>query len=180
VLLAFGFEQVAIEPGNTVVTPLNFISYPYSHSLLFLVLWGLSFAFAYEKLSGTRGAFLILAALVLSHWILDFVTHRPDLPLYPGGALFGLGLWKSMPLTMAVEVPIYAAGVWIYARATRPKDAIGRWAFRAFVAFLAFIYLGNLMGPPPPSVPAIYLLGTIGSVVLLAWSWWIDAHRIAD
>jgi hypothetical protein len=176
-LLALGFEQVAIEPGNTAVTPLNFISYPYSHSLLFLIAWGLLFAFAYERMSGTRGAFLALSALVLSHWILDFATHGPDMPLYPGGARFGLGLWKSLPLTVAVEVPMYAVGVWIYARTTRPKDAIGRWAFWALVAFLLISYFGNLMGPPPPSVPAIYLLGMAGFVILVAWCWWVDRHR---
>jgi hypothetical protein len=177
--LAAGFEQVAIEPGNTAVTPLNFISYPYSHSLVTMIAWGLIFAFAYEKITHTRGAFLVLSALVVSHWLLDFVTHRPDMPVYPGGARFGLGMWKSMPLTAAVESVLYAAGVWIYARTTRPKDAIGRWGFAALVVFLALAYAGNLMGPPPPSVPAIYLTGVIGSVILLAWSWWVDAHRTA-
>ena len=179
-LLVAGFEQVAIEPGNTAVTPLNFISYPYSHSLVTMIAWGLIFAFAYEKITHTRGAFLVLSALVVSHWLLDFVTHRPDMPVYPGGARFGLGMWKSVPLTAAVESVLYAAGVWIYARTTRPKDPVGRWGFAALVVFLALAYAANLMGPPPQSVPAIYLTGVIGSVILLAWSWWVDAHRIAN
>ncbi len=179
VFLFTGFEQVAIEPGNTAVTPLNFISYPYSHSLLTMIAWGLILAFAYEKVTHTRGAFLVLAALVVSHWLLDFVTHRADMPLYPGSARVGLGMWKSVPLTAAVESVLYAAGVWIYARTTRPKDAIGQWGFWALVLFLALVYVGNLMGPPPPSVAAIYILGVIGSLILLAWSWWVDNHRIA-
>jgi membrane-bound metal-dependent hydrolase YbcI (DUF457 family) len=178
-LLALGFEQVAIDPGNTSVTPLDFISYPYSHSLVFAIAWGLLFAFAYEKLSHTRGVFFVLAALVVSHWVLDFVTHRPDLPLYPGGARYGLGMWKSLPLTAVVETAMYAIGVFVYATSTRPRDAIGRWGFWAFVVFLLVVYAGNLMGPPPPSVPAIYLLGMVGSIVLLAWSWWVDEHRTA-
>ena len=99
---------------------------------------------------------LVIASLVVSHWVLDVITHRPDMPLYPGSPKFGLGLWNSIPLTMAVEVPLYAVGVWIYMRTTRARDGIGRWAFAAFVPFLVFVYIANIVGPPPPSVAAIY------------------------
>jgi len=177
-LVALGVEQVTIEPGITRVTPLNFVSYPYSHSLLMLVIWGVVLAFAYEKTSRTRGAFVVLAALVVSHWVLDFLTHRPDLPLYPGGAKYGLGMWNSMPLTLAAEIAMYVVGVWMYLRATRARNRVGRWAFWAMVVFLFITYLGNSLGPPPPSVAAIYTLGLIGGAIILAWAWWIDRHRM--
>ena len=94
ILLAIGVEQVRIDPGNTAVTPLDFVSYPYSHSLLALVVWGLLLAWGYRLLAGNgRRAFLIIFSLVVSHWVLDYLTHRPDMPLYPGSAKFGLGLW---------------------------------------------------------------------------------------
>jgi membrane-bound metal-dependent hydrolase YbcI (DUF457 family) len=178
-LVALGIEQVAIEPGNTRVTPLNFISYPYSHSLLLLVVWSVLLALVYERASRTKGPFFVLAGLVVSHWLLDFITHRPDLPLYPGSARFGLGLWNSLPATLLVEIALYVAGVWMYLRATRANDAIGRWGCRGLVAFLFVAYVGNLSGPPPPSVAAIYTLGLVGAAILLAWSWWVDRHRAA-
>jgi len=109
-LIAIGIEQVRIDPGNTAFTPLDFVSYPYSHSLALLVVWGLALAYAVCGVSRT-GA--ILAALVVSHWVLDWVTHRPDMPLYPGSAQYGLGLWNSIPATVAIELAMFAAGVWI-------------------------------------------------------------------
>jgi membrane-bound metal-dependent hydrolase YbcI (DUF457 family) len=180
ILVALGVEQVAIEPGNTRVTPLNFISYPYSHSLVFLVLWGVLVAWIYQQISGQRGAFLVVAGLVVSHWVLDFVTHRADMPLYPGGPRFGLGLWNSVVGTAIVECSMFAVGAWIYARATRPRDAIGRWAFVGFVAFLLASYAANLTGSPPPSVTALYIVAVIGTAVLLVLAWWIDRHRVAE
>ena len=173
--LAAGLEQVRIDPGNTRVTPLDFVSYPWSHSLVMLALWGALLGALYRRTH--RHAFGILAALVMSHWLLDFVTHRPDMPIYPGGAKYGLELWRSIPLTAAVELPMYAAGIWIYTRATRPRDAIGRWAFAALVIMLLVIYAANFASPPPPSVTAISIVGMIGAALFTAWAWWADHHR---
>jgi membrane-bound metal-dependent hydrolase YbcI (DUF457 family) len=129
VFVGLGLEQVRIDPGNTAVTPLDFVSYPYSHSLVTLILWGVVFGWIYGARSGERRVVAIIAALVVSHWVLDVATHRPDMPIYPGGSKVGLGLWHSLPATLAVEVPIYVIGVWIYSRATRARDGIGRWGF---------------------------------------------------
>ena len=180
IFVALGIEQVAIEPGITRLTPLNFISYPYSHSLLMLAVWGVVLALLHRQFTNNRTAAAVLAALVVSHWVLDFATHRPDMPFYPGGPRVGLGLWNSLAGTVAVEVPLFVLGVWIYARATRPRDAIGRWAFSALIVFLMVIYVGNLFGPPPPSVNAIVIAGAIGGAVLLLWAWWADRHRSAS
>jgi hypothetical protein len=175
--VALGVEQVSIEPGITRVTPLDFTSYPYSHSLLLLIVWGVVLGFVHRKWTRAPGAFALLAGLVVSHWLLDFVMHRPDMPLYPGSVKLGLGLWDSPMATVMVELPLFAAGVWIYARATRARDAVGRWSFIALVGFLVMVYAGNLMGGPPPSVAAIWIVGLAGGGVLLLWSWWADRHR---
>jgi hypothetical protein len=179
VLVATGIEQVRIEPGNTVVTPLDFVSYPYSHSLALLIVWGVLFAWIVGARSH-RGAFGLIVALVVSHWVLDYVTHRPDMPLYPGGPKFGLGLWNSRIGTIAVEVPMYLAGLWMYLSATRPRDAIGRWALALMGVTLLLLYLVDQTGPPPPSVQALWILAIAGSAVFLPWSWWADRHRDAD
>jgi hypothetical protein len=169
---------VRIDPGNTVVTPLDFVSYPYSHSLALLIVWGIAFAWIVAARS-RREAFGVIVALVVSHWVLDYVTHRPDMPLYPGGPKFGLGLWNSRIGTIAVEVPMYLAGLWIYLSATRPRDSIGRWAFVLLAATLLLLYLVDQMGPPPPSVHALWIVAIAGSVLFLPWSWWADRHRDA-
>jgi hypothetical protein len=177
VFVGLGLEVVRIDPGNTVVTPLDFVSYPYSHSLVALVLWGLVVGVAYRMIAGGRRTVWVLSALVVSHWVLDFIAHRPDMPLYPGGPKYGLTLWNSLPGTVAVETAMYVAGIWIYLSSTRARDGIGRWAFHALAALLAVIYFANLFGGPPPSVSAIAIAGVLGATVLTLWAWWADRHR---
>jgi len=178
-LVAAGIEQVRIQPGITALTPLDFVSYPYSHSLLALVLWGLLFGAACAAVVRDRRVLLVVAALVVSHWVLDWITHRPDMPLYPGGPKLGLGLWNSIPATIVVEVAMFAVGVWMYAQATRPRDKTGRRAFAAFVVFLLAAYFGS-MGPPPPGVAAVVVTAIAGAAVIFVWAWWFDRHRVPE
>lgn len=178
ILVAAGIEHVRIDPGNTAVTPLDFVSYPYSHSLAFLILWGVIFGALYRAATRERAALVVLAALVVSHWVLDFATHRPDMPIYPGSAKYGLGLWNSRLATVAVELPMFAAGLWMYASATTARDATGRWAFLGLAAFLLVAYFMNLAGPPPPSVTALWIFALVGASILTFWSWWADRHRL--
>jgi hypothetical protein len=176
-LLLLGVERVRIEPGATAMTPLDFVHYPVSHSLLAVSGWALVLALAHFALRRRRRDAVVVGAAVVSHWFLDALVHRPDLPLYPGdGPLLGLGLWNSVPVTLLVELSLLAAGVWLYLGATRARDATGRWAIRGLVAALLVIYLGNAFGPPPPSVEAIAWVGQ-AQWLLVAWAWLADAHR---
>jgi len=176
IFLLLGWEQVAIEPGVTTVAPLVFVSYPYTHSLLAVALWGALFGAAYFAVRRDRAGALWLAALVLSHWVLDAVAPRPDLPLWPGGPKVGLGLWNSLPATLAVEVGLFAAGVAVYATATRPRDRWGTVLFVALVVTLACLYAANVFGPPPPSVRLVAWSGILGWL-FVAWAYWISRHR---
>lgn len=178
IFLALGIEQVVIDPGNTAMTPLDFVSYPWSHSFLMLMIWGAVFGGVYfARTRDSRGA-IILAALVESHWILDWITHRPDMPLYPGGPKFGLGMWNSPALAISVELAMFAIGVWIYARATRAHDAKGRWGFWALVLLLLAAYVADaITRVPPPSVKAIWIAALAGTAVTLLLVWWVDRHR---
>jgi hypothetical protein len=176
VFLLLGVEAVRIDPGNTAFTPLEFVHYPWTHSLAAAIVWSVLFGLACLRL-GKREA-TILGLLVFSHWVLDALSHRPDLPLWPESAtLVGLGLWNSVPWTIVVEGAMFAAGVWIYVRAAPARDRIGAWAFRGLIAFLVLSYLGNVFGPPPPSVTAIAIAGIAGGALFTAWAWWIDRHR---
>lgn len=176
IFVALGLERVRIDPGNTAVTPLDFISYPYSHSLLLLVVWGIAFGLVCRGSIGNGRTFLVIALLVISHWVLDYVTHRPDMPLYPGGPKLGLGLWNSIPATLTVECAMFLAGVWIYVTSTRARDRVGTFGFWSLVAVLVVAYLGALVGQPP-SVRALYVTALIGAALLTRWSWWADRHR---
>jgi hypothetical protein len=178
VLVAAGIERVRIQPGDTAFTPLDFVSYPYSHSLLMLAIWGMALGFAYKVIRRSDGrTMFILFLLVVSHWILDWIAHRPDMPTYPGGPKLGLGLWHSVPATISVELVMFAIGVWIYSRATRARDAIGRWSLVGLIVVLLSLYFSNLGSGAPPSVEAIWIAALIGGILLLIWSWWTDAHR---
>lgn len=174
--LLLGWERVSIRPGITVVTPLDFESYPFTHSLLAVVLWGLGFAVAYGAIRRYRAGAIVGGLAVISHWILDLIVHRPDLPLAPGATRVGLGLWNSLSATLAVELVIFFGGLWIYLRATRARDRIGSFALAGLVGFLVLIYAGNLLGPPPPSVEAIAWAGQ-AQWLLVIWAFWIDRHR---
>jgi hypothetical protein len=177
-LVLAGVERVEIEPGATAVTPLDFVHYPYSHSLVALLGWGALLAAGHWLLrrGGLTGA-LTLVSLVVSHWVLDVVTHRPDMPLAFGeGEKLGLGLWSSVAGTLVVETLLFAAGVVIYSRATRARDRIGSVALWLLVGFLLAISAANLASPPPPSAGAVAWVAQ-SMWLLVAWGYWIDRHR---
>ena len=180
VFLLLGIEHATIEKGPNPFLNFSFDSYPWSHSLAMAIVWGLLYGSL--ALFFTRSATVgwVAALGVVSHWICDAIVHRPDLPLWPGSPIFvGMGLWRSVPGTLAVELPMFAAGVWLYTRATRPKDAVGRWALAALVALLLVFYAGAAFGPPPPNMTAA-ALAALALVVLVPWAVWIDRHREAE
>lgn len=182
-LVALHIEQVRIVPGITASTPLEFISYPYSHSLLTLTVFGAIFGWIAGRRASrvgearSRDAFVVVMALVISHWVLDVITHIPDMPLYPGGPRFGLGLWNSVPGTLVVETVLFALGVWIYTRATRARDTVGRWAFAGVTAFLFIGFIVNANGSPPPSVTALWIMALALGALTLWLAWYADRHR---
>jgi len=176
VFLLAGIEQVKIDPGNTAFTPLDFLHYPWTHSLVAAIAW--SFLFSLASIRTGKFEALILGLLVFSHWLLDALSHRPDLPLWPGSEqMIGLGLWYSVPATLAVELSMFAIGIALYVRAAPARDRTGFLAFWGLIAFLLVAYFGNAFGPPPPSVQAIAIIGIISGPVLGLWAWWADRHR---
>lgn len=177
VFLLLGWEHARISVGETRWTPLDLYDYPCSHSLLFLALWATALAILYRTYrSDIFGAIAIWLGVV-SHWVLDWITHRPDMPLYPSSAKHGLGLWNSIPGTLFVELLLFFAGVWLYASSTRPRDRIGRMVFWLYVAILLILYVGDRFSPPPRSIHEVALSGLIGTITMLFLPWWFDRHR---
>jgi hypothetical protein len=179
IFILLGWEQVRIQPGETAFTPLDFVSYPISHSLAAAIGWATLFVLLYFLFTRySRGALIIWVGVV-SHWVLDWISHRADMPLYPNGPRFGLGLWNSIAATVIVEGLMYAIGVWIYLRVTRPKDGTGKWGLLAFVFAVGALYIANIFSPPPPSVRMLGIGALALSSVLILWAWWADRHREA-
>ena len=175
--LLVGLEHVRIDVGNTVMTPLDFYDYPITHSLIGCLLWSVVFGALYYFRRKLKRESFIVAGVVFSHWILDFISHRPDLPLLSDSSVkFGLGLWNSFWGSVIVEFGLFFAGAYIYSRATTPKNKKGTYAFISLVLFLAVFHIMNIFGPPPPSVDMIAVAGNALWLFVL-WAWWVDKNR---
>jgi len=177
IFLLLGIEKVRIVPSANPFTNLEFLSYPWSHSLLMLCVWAALFALIYRWRTRDTVAAWVIAAGVVSHWVLDVATHLPDMPLIPGGGpKLGLGLWNHPLATEIVEAVMFAIGLAIYLRVTRAKNLAGSLSLWAFVIVLLALYASTLTGPPPPSEQMIGELGLVGWVIAM-WIYWFDAQR---
>lgn len=176
-LLLLGIEQVRITPEHPPGPPLDFVHYPVSHSLLAVLGWALLVGAAHFYLRRERLGAWVMGLAVLSHWLLDLLVHYPDLPLHPGASpRVGFALWSSPGIAMPLEVGLFALGVGLYLRTTRPIDRAGNWALVGLVAFLLLIQAANSVGPPPPGVTALAWVGQ-AQWLLVAWGYWVDRHR---
>lgn len=189
-LLLTGIEHARIEPGITAVSPLDLYDYPLSHSLAGALLWSILFGGLYSvfkkyhKRTSLSGSALTIGAIVLgltvfSHWVLDFITHRPDMLLWFSGTTYvGLGLWNSWAGTILVEGGLFAIGGLLYMRSTKSNDRVGTYGWWGYVVFLLTMYVASLLGPPPPDTGVLAVGGNAGWLFVL-WAWWFDTHRTA-
>ena len=180
ILLLLGIEKVKIEPGISNVTPLNFNYYPFTHSLAAAIIWGVIFGVIYFLIKKNAKTSIILGVFVVGHWVLDFLVHIPDLPIFPGSELkVGLGLWNSFTATIILEGLIFGIGIYLYYKVTKTKNKTGTYSLIGLVVFLILIYISNLFGPPPDSVKAIGIVGNAQWLIIL-WGYWIDKNRMAE
>ncbi|HEX2454232.1 MAG TPA: hypothetical protein VHI99_11080 [Vicinamibacterales bacterium] len=173
IMLLLGLEHVRIAPGITAVTPFDFYDYPITHSLVGGLGWAAVFVIFYlvTRTRRTTRIALLLAGAVLSHWVLDVIAHRPDMPVLPHGPYLGLGLWNSIPATLVVEFALFAAGIFVY-MGTRP-DVARRISFWILIGFLVVAYLAATFGPPPPDVHTLAVTG-LSMWLLIPWLGFVD------
>jgi hypothetical protein len=180
VFLLTGWERVRIDPGFTPVTPLQFIEYPITHSLVGAVAWALVGAAAYYSWP-TRDtnrhwqASAIVGAAVFSHFWLDVLVHVPDLTIAGEGTpALGLGLWRSVSATIAAELLVLGAGIAVYVvwRSRRHRVRPGR--LTGLVVVLVALYLASLFGPPPPNTTTIAVADIVGLLLLAVFAAWVD------
>lgn len=171
ILVLFGIETLTIDPGNTKLTHLSFDYYPYSHSLLGAFVWSLLLGTCYFLFSKNRRGSVLLAGLVMSHWVLDLITHRPDLPLSPfSETKLGLGLWNYPVVEIMLEVLVFGLGAFLYLKSPNFKRKI---SFLLLIAFLLLVHIMNLVGPPPPNTMAVAWSANLMWLIIL-WAWWIE------
>lgn len=176
IFLLLGWEHVSIAPNSNPFLRLQFDSYPISHGLVAVLGWATLYASVYFGFTRYIAGSIVIWVGVVSHWVMDFIVHRSDLPLDARGRLVGLGVWNHRWLAIAIEVTLFAIGIWTYQRRTRAKDKIGLYAFLAFVLFLLLAYIGASFGPPPPSVKKLAIVALL-ALLLIPWAWWFDKHR---
>ncbi len=177
--LLTGLERARIDPSVGRYFPVRLEYFPWSHSLVTTLLWAMLMGGIYYAARRYRPGAWWIGALVASHWILDWASHRPDMTLSPGfPEPYGLGLYHFPVATFVVEALMFAMGVGMYLRGTTPRDTIGRWAVVTLVILLSLMYIGSFFSPAPPSVRAMALANSAIGPVLL-WAAWADRHRAA-
>jgi uncharacterized MnhB-related membrane protein len=180
-LFLAGIEQLEIEVGATVMMPLNLPYYPFSHSLLVLALWSAVLACAFVFLRRARyRAGIAIAILGISHWLLDVLMHRPDVPLTIGDEIhLGFGLWNFPAIAVPLELGLFGIGIWLYTRYTSPRNRNGTLGFGALVVFLLATYFAIHFGPTMPSAEAVAWSGLAALCLIIAWAFWVDGNRQA-
>jgi hypothetical protein len=170
-----GWESVAI-PANFADTHQPEFVFPYSHGLLSSVIWSslagvVAFVLCAHLRTRWRAAALIVVA-VMSHWLLDALVHRPELPLMGSDSrLVGLALWNHMSLALAFEAALVVVGLYLFISGTR----IGRNRTISLVVLsglaMGFTAVGMTVAPPPPSAKtmAASSLATLAVVCGLAF-----------
>ena len=171
IFVLFGIESLEIDPGNTKLTHLDFTYYPYSHSLLMTLFWSVLMGLVYFIFTKNKQGSVLLGGLVLSHWILDLITHRPDLPLTPfSETRVGLGLWNHPVAEIILELGLFALGAFLYYKSPCFKRKTSFWLL---IVFLLVTHLMNLFGPPPPSTLAVAWSANLMWLIVI-WAWWIE------
>ncbi len=180
VFMIAGVEHVQFRQGMGAANYFAASDIAWSHSLLMDAVWGGLLAAAYFlRRRYARGAW-VLFGVVLSHWVLDWISHRPDLPLAPGTeARYGLGLWSSVPATLVVEGGFWLLAIVLYARATRATRRAGVYAFWAVVPILTLIWYGNIAGPPPRDPHTAPFASLILFSLGVGWAFWMNRARVS-
>ena len=179
IFVLLGIEKVRIAPGITATSPLDLYYMPYTHSLVAALVWSVAAAVIYRfasKLNGWSAA-MIVGAAVFSHWILDLLVHRPDLPLYDNAFKVGLGLWNYPVIAFVLEAAILFGGMYLYLRATKSTGRGGRYGMIIFGVIMLVVQSSVFFGPPPPSDNAVAVMALVSYFVFAGVAYWLERKR---
>jgi len=185
VFLLLGWEQARIVPGYTRVTPLEFLHYPLSHSLVGAICWSLVAAgvyYSWPTRDTTRHwqAAAVVGVAVLSHYPLDVLTHVPDLPLAGSdSAKLGLGLWNHPLATILAELGVLVGGLAIYVRYRSHRHPVRTVRLALLMLVLVGTYFASLFGPLPPDMVTVAISDILFVVGVAALAVWADRRATA-
>jgi hypothetical protein len=179
IFVLLGIEKVRIAPGITATNPLDLYYMPYTHSLVGAMVWSIAVGIAYyvfRKVNGWSAAAFVGAA-VFSHWVLDWLVHRPDLPLYDNSFKVGLGLWNYPVFAFVLEIAVLFSGMYLYMKTTKAVARGGRFGIVIFgvvmLAFQAFVFFG----PPPTSDKAAAVTSLLFYFAFAGIAYWLEGKR---
>jgi hypothetical protein len=181
--ILLGIEQARILEHPAIAVPYEFISYPFSHSLLAAFFWaGLTFVLLrwIPLADGTTKVRVatVMAIAVLSHWFCDFLVHEPELPLWSNAIKVGLGLWDYPLVAYVLEALMFIVGVGIYLRNTRGRTFGGRWGMVIFAAMLFLLFtLTTFGGGVPPGMTTAAVIGIVMQIAFAVIAGWLDGKR---
>lgn len=180
IFVLLGVEKVRIVPGITATNPLDLYYMPYTHSFVGSVIWSIGAALAYYLLRARDGrvAAAIVGAAVFSHWVLDLIVHRPDLPMYDDTLKVGLGLWNYPIPAFLLELALLFGGIYLYLRTTRAVTAAGRYGMVTFGVAMAIIQSIVFFGPPPVSDKAAAITALALYAIFAGVVYWLEKQRI--
>lgn len=180
VLVLLGIEKVRIIPGITRTNPLDLYFMPYTHSLDGAIIWALVAGVVYWLCRRRNGwaAAAVVSAAVFSHWILDLIVHRPDLPLYDNTLKVGFGLWNYPLLALSLELAFLFGGIYLYFRTTEAVTSIGRYGMVVFGLVMACVQVVVFFGPPPASDRAAAITALALYSVFAAAAYWLEKKRV--
>ncbi len=175
-----GLERMNIVENFTESTHFELVFMPYTHSLVASLFWaGSAYALFRWLIVKNNSVAIVVALAVFSHWLLDLVTHTPDLPLWSDTSLkLGFGLWNNAMATYVVEAALLVLALWLYLRSTSATSAVGRYGMSVFVVFLLLLNVVNIFGPMQDDSKLVLAVSALTSYFLFAAvAFWLDAKR---
>jgi hypothetical protein len=186
VFVLVGWERARIVPGHTAITPLEFLDYPISHSLLGVVIWSIVAAALYyswptRDTSRHWQAAVIVGLAVFSHYPLDVLVHVADLPLTGNASTkLGLGLWNNPTATLAAEALVFGAGLALYLVRGSHRHPVRTGRILVVVVLLVGTYLASLYGPTPPNMTVVAVSDIVLILAMGMLAGWADRRASAE
>ena len=169
-----GIEHMRVVPGITAMNPMDLYHMPYTHSLLGTALWGLGLGLIVWAALRSLAAGMLTALVVVSHWFVDLLVHRPDLTLAGEPPRLGLGLWDWPVVAIPLELALTGAAFWLYLRSTRGPVGPPLILLAAMLAFQAI----NWFGPQPTAYGIeLPLVALFSYAVMIALARWVGTTR---
>ena len=175
-LVLLRIEKVRIVRHFTASNALDLYYMPYTHGLLTALFWSLFAGVLYYFVvrSSPRQAGVVVGLAVFSHWVLDFIVHVPDLPLYGNAAKVGLGLWNTPALAYPLESAVLLGGMWLCLRRRQARTSQA-WTLGGLL--LVIQAYNTFLAPPPTSDRVFAVTALVAYAVFAVAIWWLEDRR---